>query len=474
MVRFDVVVIGAGAAGLAAARTLSEQGLSVVVLEARDRIGGRAYTLHPAGSDLPVELGAEFVHGRPRETLSIAQAAGLTLVELGGEFWVNQGGHLIAAGSDAEQDEDEDEDEDAEPSDSDGEVPGMGAVLRAVGEWRGEDLSFQSFLNERFAGERWASARWRASSYVEGFDAAVPERVSVRWLALTEEAADAIEGERQFRPLEGYDRLFAFLHAGLSPERTELRLRTVAHEVRWERGRVVVALRSPLGSELEPVEARAAIVTLPLGVLATPPGAPGAVRFTPEPPGKREALALLEMGHVVKVVLHFRDIFWDAMSGSASRPGLPMLPGLSFLFSDDAVMPTWWTSYPLLTPSLTGWVGGPRAAALTQQEDAAILARALDALAHALSVERGMLDALLDSWHLHNWSADPFARGAYSFVRVGGLDAPRQLGEPVEKTLFFAGEATDATGNTGTVHAALASGMRVAAEVMAALGRAST
>ena len=466
MARIDVVVIGAGAAGLAAARALSEQGLSVAVLEARDCIGGRAHTLHLSEGGLPVELGAEFVHGRPHETLTIAQAAGLTLVELDGTSWVSQGGQLVA--------EDwNDNEEDEHSGQDDGEDGSMGAILRAGAEWQGEDRSFQSLLNDRFAGEQWALARRQASGYVEGFDAAFPERVSVRWLALTEAAAASIEGERQFRPLEGYDRLFAWLRDGLNPERTELRLRTVAREVRWERGRVEVMVQSPLGADLEPVEARAAIVTLPLGVLAAPPDASGgAVRFVPEPPGKREALALVEMGHVVKVVFRFRDMFWDAAPGSISHPGLPALPGLSFLFSDDPVMPTWWTSYPLLTPTLTGWVGGPRAAKLAQHAGEGIVAQALDALARVLSVERGALEALLDGCHFHNWSADPFSRGGYSYVRVGGLEAPRQLGEPVADTLFFAGEATDDTGNSGTVHAALASGLRAAGEVAAALGRA--
>lgn len=465
MARFDVVVIGAGAAGLAAARMLSEHELSVAVLEARDRIGGRAHTLHLRESGLPVELGAEFVHGRPHETLTIARAAGLTLVELDGTSWVSQGGRLVA--------EDWNDDEEDERTGQDGGEDGsMGAILRAGAEWQGEDLSFQSLLNDRFAGERWALARRQASGYVEGFDAAFPARASVRWLALTEAAAASIEGERQFRPLEGYDRLFAWLRDGLSSEQAELRLRTVAREVRWERGRVEVAALSPLGTELETVEARAAIVTLPLGVLAAPPDASGAVRFVPEPPGKREALALLEMGHVVKVVFRFREMFWDTAPGSISHPGLPALPGLSFLFSDDAVMPTWWTSYPLLAPVLTGWVGGPRAAALAQHADDAIVAQALDALARVLSVEHSALDALLDGCHVHNWSADPFSRGGYSYVRVGGLEAPRQLGAPVADTLFFAGEATDDTGNTGTVHAALASGLRAASEVTVALGRA--
>src|SRR5262245_26779745 len=97
MPHYDVLVIGAGAAGLAAAHSLAGAGLSLGVLEARDRVGGRVATLRPVGAELPVELGAEFVHGRPPETLAIVRAAGLALCELEGESWMSLGGRLSRA-----------------------------------------------------------------------------------------------------------------------------------------------------------------------------------------------------------------------------------------------------------------------------------------------------------------------------------------------------------------------------------------
>lgn len=459
MERCDVVVIGAGAAGLAAAHALSARGRSVVILEARDRIGGRIYTQRQSDGGLPVELGAEFVHGMPRETFAIARAAGLTLCELGGETFIARGGEPSAASA---MSADGDEEEETG-------VAGMEAVLRAVSEWDGADMAFQAFLDERFSGERWADARLVASNYVEGFDAADPARASVRWLARTEAAADEIAGERQFRVLDGYDRILQWLRAGLAAERTALRLSTVAHEIRWSHGAVEVAVQSPLGAPLASVAARACLVTLPLGVLAAPPDTPGAVRFVPAVPGKRDALVGIEMGQVVKVILRFREMFWEP-NGTASGQ-LPALPELSFLLSDDPVMPTWWTSHPLLTPVLTGWVGGPRAARLAAHADAPIVEQAVEALARVLRVRRGMLEARLDGWMVHNWSADPYSRGAYSYVCAGGLEAPAALGAPVEDTLFFAGEATNDAGHTGMVHGALATGIRAADEVSAALAR---
>ncbi len=442
---FDVLILGAGAAGLAAARILSAHGVSLALLEARDRIGGRVNTIRPTVSSLPIELGAEFVHGRSPEIFEIVREAGLTLCELGGDAWESQVGQL----SQAEDDDD----------------TGMGAILQAVADWQGADMSFQAFLDTHFSGADWAEARRQASGYIEGFDAADPDQVSVRWLARTEAASFAIDGERQFRLLEGYDRLLVRLREGLNPARTTLALSTVARDIRWAPGEVeITAHQSGSGVPLS-FTARAALCTLPLGVLAAPPDAPGAVRFIPALPHKHAAIEKLAMGQVVKVVFRFREVFWD--NGTQARL---RLPSLSFLFSDDATMPTWWTNYPLLTPILTGWVGGPRAARLASQADAAIAEQALAALARVLGVGQGYLEAQLESWQVHNWSSDPHARGAYSYVRVGGLEAPQKLGEPVEHTLFFAGEATNNEGHTGTVHGALATGRRAANEIIAQIG----
>jgi monoamine oxidase len=455
MAEFDVLVIGAGAAGLAAARTLAQRGLRVAILEARDRIGGRIYTL-PTDGGPPVELGAEFVHGQPAEITAIAQAAGLLLCEQGGTMWTSVDGRLSRA---------DDEDEPAEDDEG-----GLGAVLAAIGRWKGPDLSLRAFLDEHFAGPRWAEARRTATGYVEGFDAADAGQVSVRWLAQTQRAT-LTDGERQFRPLAGYARLLTWLRAGLNPTQASLHLGTIVREIRWSPGQVRATVTSPLSAApADAFQARAAVMTLPLGVLAADPETPGAVRFDPALPEKQQAIAALAMGHAVKVVLRFRELFWDLPRREAAEPAEPVLPRLGFLFSGDPDMPTWWSAYPLHLPLLTGWAAGPRGARLGALPEAANVEKALEALARALGLARGALESRLSGWHLHNWSADPYARGAYSWVRVGGADAPGRLAAPVAGTLFFAGEATDTSGRTGTVQAALASGYRAAAEVLAALG----
>jgi monoamine oxidase len=459
----DVVIIGAGAAGLAAASKLVRAGHSVALIEARDRIGGRVYTIRPSGATLPIELGADFVHGRPSETFELAAEAGLRLYEQTGNSWAARDGRL-------QSDDDDDDDDEGDEGD-------IGAIFAAIHTWQGEDRTLQSLLDERFAGERWAAARARIRGYAEGFDAAEVDRVSVAWLRQTELASDAIDGDRQFRVLDGYDRVPEWLGNSLGLS-AKLRLETVARELRWQRGNVEVRLESPTGAPLGEISARAALVTVPLAVLKRAfddPESPGALRLLPEPLGKREALAYLEMGPAMKVVLLFNEIFWDALPQvRQANHQLIALPRLSFLFSNDPVMATWWTPHPVVAPMLTGWAAGPRAARLATMTSEEIADAAVAALSRALDIGRSNLDALLIGRFVHNWSADPFSSGGYSYVCAGGLTAPGALAEPVEETLFFAGEATDTQGETGTVHAALHTGYRAAADIVRALASTST
>jgi monoamine oxidase len=191
------------------------------------------------------------------------------------------------------------------------------------------------------------------------------------------------------------------------------------------------------------------IVTVPLGVLQA-----GGVVFEPRP-ASLSALDHLAMGPVQRLVLVFREPFWA--------------PKMSFLFARDQLPGVWWTTSPRASTVLTGWIGGPRALLVPDAED--LLAQALASLETMYTRAPGNLRAALLSWHLHDWQADPYSRGAYSYALVGGVAAVRQLSEPVAETLFFAGEHTDTTGHPGTVHGALRSGLRAAAQVLAARDR---
>ena len=206
--------------------------------------------------------------------------------------------------------------------------------------------------------------------------------------------------------------------------------------------------------------AHRAIVTLPLGVLKTPLRAAGAVRFTPPLRAKRAALDRLESGAVIKAVLLFRTAFWEELDQARYR-------GVSFFHSPGAAFPTFWTARPERAPLLVAWAGGPNASRLAKAAAPDIVRGAVASLASIFGVRKGIEDQLAAAW-THHWQQDPLARGAYSYVAVGGHGARRALAEPLEDTLFFAGEAADYEGEHGTVAGALRSGERAA---RATLGR---
>ncbi len=434
--RVDVLVLGAGMAGLTAAQILSQAGLTVHVLEARERIGGRVYTVRDPGLPLPVELGAEFLHGRAPALWALADSAGLPVVEVLGERWWSEHGVLT------QQDE-------------------VGAVvasmMQRLGEVADRDQSVAAFLAQ--VDPQGGSATARARAFVEGFDAASPERLSVAALLREQQAAAAIDGDCSFRLLSGYDRLAQWQRARCQQHQVTFALNTVVEQVHWQPDAVTMTGRRRTGETVPPFQARRGLITLPLGVLQAPPDARGSVRFIPALPDKQAAIARLAMGQVLRITLRFRTRFWQ-QALFQTTDGRASLPGLSFLLSEDAVLPTWWTPAPVQLPLLTGWVGGPRAAQLVGQPEAVIVTQAIAALARVLGQDQQQLAGLLERWYVHDWQTDPFTRGAYSYIPVGGLDAPAVLARPVADTVFWAGEATDSEGYTGTVHGAIASGTR--------------
>jgi monoamine oxidase len=143
---------------------------------------------------------------------------------------------------------------------------------------------------------------------------------------------------------------------------------------------------------------------------------------------------------------------------------------LSFLeTNDEDPFPTWWTHYPSTTPLLVTWQGGPAARAMLARGRSAVEGEALKALARRFHLSRGTVDRLVKGMWFHDWTHDPFARGAYSYQTVGGADAPAAMARPLSGTLFFAGEGTDVDGRTGTVHGAIATGERAANQVLRSL-----
>jgi len=189
------------------------------------------------------------------------------------------------------------------------------------------------------------------------------------------------------------------------------------------------------------------------------------VHFIPAlPQSKQDALSALEMGHVVRIVLHFRERFWENLDIPGTG-GDEDLSQLGFIHCPDVPIPTWWTLLPERTSVLVGWAGGPAAEKFLTRNHDEVLASAFESLAPIFGQSEDYIRNNLASSFMHDWQNDPFTRGAYAYIPVNGLDAQLALSRPVENTLFFAGEATSA-GHIGTVHGAIQSGRRAAKEVI--------
>jgi len=435
---WDVLVLGAGAAGLACAAALRRGGRRALVLEARDRIGGRVWTDRGLAPH-PVELGAEFVHGERAGTWPAIEAAGLATAE-----WPKRDESLVHA----------------EPGGPLGGWVGM-ARLRAADtafeRTRSMDLgdapagateSFAAYLERvgldgrqrRFVGRSFANACGDA-----------PERTSAAEVLAG--LADDRDGRRDFRVVGGYDRLLAALAEGL-----DVRLGAEVRRVVWDPAVAHATARAggPPGVRIELADGRAltaplAVVTLPVGVLQG-----GDVVFEPGlAPRTREALAGLAMGPVLKLVYRLR------------RPPVDD-PAVQALYAAGPV-PMWWSPAagrahePGGETIWTGFVSGPVAAELADLPERDALARALAQLGRELGRP---LEA--SAGRVVSWPLDPFARGGYSVVRPGHFGARAALAAPTPP-LLWAGEATARPGAAATVHGAWESGERAAAEALALL-----
>lgn len=441
MERWDVIVAGAGIAGLAAAEQLGKAGLKVLVLEARDRVGGRILTLPGLTPEHGIELGAEFVHGKPPEFDQYLRRHGLRLRETDGRSYCSGRTGMQRC---------------------DGPETAIFDKLNRMSPTDFPDEPFEQSLATRFADSPPEEKEW-ARRFVQGFHAGDTSRISTHSIIIDGQAEEQTEGELGFHVEGGYSTVVASLCRDLA-DTVKMTTCAIVHSVSW--GQDGVRVQAAIGGNQRfEFGASGLVLTLPVGVLQKPSHTLGAVEFVPPLAEKQRAVASVVMGPVTRMVLQFNSIFWEDHQLMGNRT----MQDLHFLFTEDSVFPTYWTASPLRLPLLVAWAAGPLADSKRGHTQQQLETDALKALARILAIPEADLHDRFVRSYFHDWQADPFSRGAYSFVLAGGVEDQKDFARPLRDTLFFAGEATQSDGHRATVHGAFASGVRAAREVLSAL-----
>lgn len=426
METYDVLVIGAGAAGLVAALELAQTGRKVAVLEAHEKAGGRIKTVY-SEQGFPVELGAEFVHGKLPITNELVKKAAAGIYEVKGSIWQYKDGAL-------QKQDDFIEDYD-----------------KLEKKWKDleQDLSVKEFLEIHLEGAEYEELRFTLQNYVEGYYAADVGKASL--FALREELSNA--DDEQFRVEGGYQVLVTYLQDECMKRGVEFFFRQPVHQLHWKEGAAEAMTTNNSFS------AKKVLITVSVGVLQK-----GGIRFSPDLSSKTEAAKKLGFGHVVKTNFLFGEPFWKQKKNTGNND----FSSLNFLFSDQAI-PTWWTQHPRQTPLLTGWLGGPEAMAFSTLDDESLLRKGIHALSGIFGIDILHLNQLLLEKRIYNWSADPYFEGAYSYTVINGQKHVNEVLQPVASTLYFAGEGLHHGPEIGTVEAALQSGRTVAQQLIGGL-----
>lgn len=429
MEHYDTIVVGAGVAGLTAARLLTRSGRRVVVLEARDRIGGRVWTLRSGGQ--VADLGASWIHGvDDNPVAAAAEAFGMPMHEftVGG---YQPDGRPIAyydpAGTRLSE---------AEVTHFADDVRAVDDVLVDIIASSARDDSYFDVTEAALSVQGWEDARAeRVREYFrhrsEEQDGALIEDLAAH--ALDD---DSIEGIEVVFP-DGYDRLPEHLASGL-----DIRLQHVVTHVQWYADGVVVT------DEHGQTSADSVVVTVPVGVLRSDDFV--IEPAVPEPVAG--AMGRLEMNAFEKVILRFDDRFWDDDVYAIRQLGPEG---------------EWWHSWYDLTaldgtPTLLTFAAGPAARATRDWDDAQVV----DSVLTQLRRLYGDRVTHPTDAHVTGWRADPFSRGSYAYMTVGSTTADHDdLATPVGGVLHLAGEATW-TDDPGTVTAALRSGRRAAVNIL--------
>ncbi|MCW1966830.1 MAG: FAD-dependent oxidoreductase [Anaerolineae bacterium] len=420
----DVIIIGAGIAGLAAAQKLMQRGERVLVLEARDRIGGRLWTSNK-WADAPMDLGASWIHGvQGNPITALAKQIGAKMARTSYDAAIGYGpdGKPLT---------------DAQEAVIERYDKAIRQALRTA-QKQDPDQSVKAVIEKALNVTKLPADAQRAVSFVlngkleQEYGGSVAE-LSAHWY---DDSAE-FDGEDELF-LAGYGAIATHLAKNVPIE-----TKTQVRRIEWKRGEASVT------TDGKTYRAEKVLLTLPLGVLKR-----GAVAFAPALPAqKQKAIEALKMGVLNKCYLRFPKVFWESkydwMEYVSPKAG------------------EWveWVSFarPTGLPILLGFNAADAGRAIEALSDEKIVASAMQTLRTIFG--RNIPDPT--DFQITRWNADPFAGGSYSFNPVGAVPEMREhLAKPVDETLFFAGEATSRK-YFGTVHGAYLSGIRAADEILA-------
>jgi len=420
----DVIIIGSGASGLAAARALSTAGKSCIVLEARERPGGRIHTIHDPHFSTRIESGPEFIHGVVQHTLALVKEAGLNTKKIGGAIWNMR---------------------DGKPHQQEEFMEGTDELMKALENLR-VDISIQQFLDVNFPDEKYSGLRESVLGYIKGYELADPEYASA--LALRESWSEQDDSEQR-RIEEGYSAIIDYLMNKCHENGCTFDFNSIVKKIEWKKGAVKVETHTG-----EIFNSSKALITVPVGVWQSRANSQAHIEYVPHLPEKIIAARAMGFGDIIKFIYEFKTPFWEAKTKNAG-----------FIFSNCDV-PTWWTQREIKNNILTGWLGGPDSTKFLGLNERELISIGIQSLASIYQVPEQELLENLAAARIFNWSTDNFSLGGYSYKSLKIDENKKVLRAPVDGTLYFAGEALSADVEAGTVEAALASGMAAAGEIL--------
>lgn len=413
-----IIIIGAGIAGLTAANILADK-YKVLILEGANRIGGRIHSITSGDFSQVIEAGAEFIHGRQKETLRLLKGAGIAYEAVEGEMYRK------------EKNEIKEEEE---------FIDGWDQLLKKMKSVQ-QDMTLYDFLQQYFGEDRHADIRRQAIAYAEGFDVADVKKVSIK--ALYREWSR--EEEVNFRIPTGYGSLVDYLADCCRQKGCDIITGDPVKQVDWERGEVTVYTASE-----KKYDASKVIVTVSISILQTV-NSKASINFTPPLDKQVQAAQQIGFGNVIKIVLQFKERFWGENTG--------------FILSDEEV-PTWWTQLPRTSYILTGWMGGGRANRMNSFSNDEIVEKGLRSLANIFDLSLEQLKRTIQTCQVFNWNENEFSLGAYSYATPQSEAAKNLLNTPIEDTVYFCGEALYDGPSPGTVEAAIVHATEMAKRIL--------